>query len=245
MTPMLRAAAALTVVGKVRNRNEDCAAVDGQRVCDGVLGVFAFDDASHLFVVADGMGGHANGEVASALAVATLNGFAGRLRDPTSCVEALRITNDRIYEEMSREKALIGMGTTIVGFVVRRQTLIWFNVGDSRAYLYRGGDLRQLTTDHVPDEIRGLANRRSHAITQSLGGSIRPARVVPAVGIEKIYRGDKLLLCTDGLTDVVCEDRITCTLRLAETPDKAVRDLVAATLAAGAPDNVTVLVVVL
>jgi serine/threonine protein phosphatase PrpC len=240
-----RVVACFSSAGQVRGHNEDCAAIDGHRVRDGTLEVFPLKGPRHVLLVADGMGGHAKGEVASASALRLIGEFVGQLDEPSSCVEVLRAINRRLYDEMHADKALLGMGTTIVGLVIRGESLTWFNVGDSRAYLYRSNCLRQITIDHVPEDPANSRGRRSHAITQSLGGGLHPIEVWPAVGTMDILPGDRLMACSDGLTDVVDDKAIANILNRVQMPEASVRCLFEATLKGGAPDNITVIVAAL
>lgn len=133
-------AAGVSNVGLVRALNEDCISVDrdvlsSERNWQATLG-----DGPHLFLLADGMGGHAKGEVASRLVIDYVNNRAWELRDVASCVEVLRDANRYIYDQTHAVPDRLGMGSTIVGFCVEGSAATWFNVGDSRAYRWRGGD---------------------------------------------------------------------------------------------------------
>ncbi len=210
-----------------------------------------------LFVVADGVGGNAAGEVASALCVETVLAGAAdgeaaadwatenvltRLEE--ACSEASR----RVYEAAG-EGGRSGMATTLVAVHVRHGGAHLAHVGDSRAYLIRQRQIHQLTEDHsflnemkrTGREAAALAqgDRRRHMITRAVG--IYPT-VQPSVAALDLLDGDRLLLCTDGLTDVVPAARI---LELAVDADleDATQHLIAAAIGAGGPDNVTVLLI--
>lgn len=216
--------AATTNVGRQRRRNEDAHLVDLAR---------------GLLVVADGMGGHPAGDVASAIAVertdqdlvalAADDPHTGRMRTIGAAVRAAHVDVRSAAEEDPGKR---GMGTTLViahiDEVARLLTLA--NVGDSRAYLLRDGKARQLTTDDVWSGVFG------RTLTQAIGAS---EAVDPEVIEVEIEPGDRLLLCTDGLTDELAEERIGELLRTPDL-DEAGEALVAAALAAGGHDNVTV-----
>jgi protein phosphatase len=217
----------------------------------------------HVFLVADGMGGHLAGEVASALSVATIEAFTLHLLRRFSNLRAtdeetvlkdfqaaLRQADDRLAEESAHHPQFKGMGTTLTMAFVSGWKLFVFHAGDSRCYLYRDGALRQLTADHTiaaemarhgaikPEEV--ARNRFRHYVTNVLGGNERGVRV----DVEKIdlQTGDAILLCTDGLTDVVPDDRIAAALAEESDPATACARLVAGANDAGGPDNVTAVV---
>jgi PPM family protein phosphatase len=224
-----------------RDHNEDCAAVSGNILSEGHLSTFTIGLDGNLLIVADGMGGHAKGEVASALTIKGLNKLAPSIIDLESCIDAIRIVNRELYDAMSRDEALRGMGTTVAGIVLHQRSALWFNVGDSRAYLYRGR-LKQLTRDHVPDGDTAPRSHRSHAITQSLGGYHKLSEVWPAAGQISITPGDKILLCSDGLTDLVSDKEIELHMQEGDTPKQMTCKLVNTALSRGAPDNVTIII---
>ncbi|MEO7026742.1 MAG: protein phosphatase 2C domain-containing protein [Caulobacteraceae bacterium] len=226
----------------MRSSNEDTLSVDGAIIPHEELQEFLLTgDTDHLLLVADGMGGHAKGEVASQLALASMNASWRRSHPEFDPAPAIRRANERVYAEMARDHTRRGMGATLAGLHLRSVEGCWFNVGDSRLYHYRAGRLRQVSVDHVPraDTIAGRA--RSHRITQAIGGGHAPVDVQPAVGVVEFYRGDRILLCTDGLTDVLADQEIaTINAECATVSETAIR-LKAAVFDAGAPDNVTCL----
>jgi protein phosphatase len=217
------------------------------------------NEDSHLkgdtvFAVADGLGGHQAGEVASAAAVAPLADLDGRdLGGPVEAAEALvaavREANRAIMEQAAADPDQWGMGTTLTAAaVVGGRDLQLAHVGDSRAYLLRGGELRQLTTDHTV--IAELVRRGHLSPAQA---ALHPERSVltRAVGLDpdlqvdtpaavQLQPADQVLLCSDGLTEVVADQRIAAVLTAAGGGDDACRSLVAAANDAGGPDNVTV-----
>lgn len=236
--------AALSDTGRVRQHNEDAVLVR---------------PAKRLFAVADGMGGHVAGEVASALAVATLDealdgvdaasesadALAGRL------VRAVQRANERILERGRREPATRGMGTTltVVAFPASAEgTCALAHVGDSRAYRYRAQRLELLTRDHTwvqdevdagrlhPDEARG--HPYSNVLSRVLG---LPDLEGVEAGQVDLQAGDLLLLCSDGLTAMLDEAAIGDLLAVHSDLDEAATALVDAANARGGVDNITVL----
>lgn len=225
-------AAARSDIGRVRENNEDAA------LC-----------LDHVVAVADGMGGHAGGEVAAALAITLIEAaFTGRSVD--ELVAAVRAANRAIAERADTMAGLEGMGTTIcaAGAIADGQVAV-VNVGDSRAYLFRDGELRQLTDDHsVTGELvrRGELTAAAAAehphrnvLTRALGVG---STVDVDAALHDLHSGDRLLLCTDGLFNELTADEITSVL--GSTPDAAAAAdaLVDIALAHGGHDNVTAVV---
>jgi len=214
----------------------------------------------HLFIVADGMGGEEGGEEASALAVTTIEDLLLRtlhwffqLQGDAVLEEfqlALRTADERIFEETRRQPALRGMGTTVTLAYVVGRLLYVAHVGDSRCYLRRGEQLHQLTRDHtvvdellqqhVIDEEAARQHPMRHLITNSLGGPEPGVR--PEVHRLPLEPGDMLLLCTDGLTEMVPQPEIATTLASTGSPAEACDRLVARANELGGVDNVTVIV---
>jgi len=228
----------VTDPGKVRKNNEDCLLVG-----EGL------DDT--LFVVADVIGGFEAGEVASSIAVDVLKDLA-----PSAPLEgAIREANRRILAAARGDERFSGMGTTVVAmrFNGRREEPVAeiSHVGDSRAYLLRGGDLKPVTEDHslVAELVRSGDLTRARAsehpqknlITRALGAE---EEVEVDTAVLPVEPGDRLVLCSDGLSDMVSEAKILDLLASsADDPKKAARALVRAALDAGGLDNVTVVVV--
>ena len=228
----------VTDAGKVRQNNEDAMLIgDGE------------DET--LFVVADGIGGFEAGEVASSLAVEVLRD----LQPGEPFKAAIGEANRRIVAAGRGDEKLSGMGTTIVavrfGGTQREPVAEVAHVGDSRAYLLRGGDMMPVTEDHslVAELVRSGDLTRDQAaehpqknlITRALGAD---EEVDVDTAILPVEAGDRILLCSDGLSDMVHEDGIS--LILAESPDdpeKAARGLLSAALDAGGNDNITVVVI--
>jgi PPM family protein phosphatase len=218
------------------------------------------NEDSHLrgrsvFAVADGLGGHQGGEVASAMAVEPLAALDGRtFADARAAAEALaggiREANQSILQRGRSDPGLWGMGTTVTAAAVAADRVLQLaHVGDSRAYLLRpGAPLRQLTTDHtVVEEAveRGLLTRRQAAVHPQRGVVTRAVGLDPEVRVDlpeplELEPGDQVLLCSDGLTEVVDDDQIAGVLADRADGDDACRALIAAANQAGGPDNVTV-----
>lgn len=247
---MLITACGRTDAGRKRPRNEDA---------------FAIEPALGLLVVADGMGGHARGEVASSLAVDTIRGFIGRAsrQDPgldwpvdvdpdrsfaASCLHAaIHLANARVHEAASTRDDLAGMGTTVVAGLVRDGRLAYAGVGDSRVYLARAGAVTQLTRDDswIETAVSGglvaeadrLTHPLAHVLLQAIGTE---AKVDVEVGEVTLEPDHRILLCSDGLTATLSDARIAEVLAACPDDETACPALVAAANANGGPDNVTV-----
>ncbi len=208
-----------------------------------------------LFVVADGMGGHSGGEVASALAVQVSEEIVS---DPEALERAPQEVLHKVYEEASRriyDKAanenpeLAGMGTTMVMCYIRKKHIYIANVGDSRCYLFKKPDLWQLTEDHslineqiragvlTEDTAKNLVGR--NVITRSVGYE---RDVSPDVIEREIFPGEMYILCSDGLSGLVPDDKIAYLLNH-NPPEKVAQVCVQQALANGGDDNVTVVVI--
>jgi serine/threonine protein phosphatase PrpC len=221
---------AFTHVGRVRAGNED-AIVVGEWISDPEM-TAPFTLSQRLAdplvcAVADGMGGHAAGEVASRYAARCLGGesYDG---GAGAVAEALHAINAELYQAMAGEPSLAGMGTTVAGLVLWPTELVWFNVGDSRVYCCDGA-LTQVSIDDVPAQAF-----KTGVITQSLGGSLALKRVAPHVGREPLPVPSRWLICSDGLTDMLSDAEIArC---LGEAPDAANDNLAGQGVEGGAPE---------
>ena len=232
MTLVWRFAAA-SDVGLLREGNED-SAYAGPR----------------LLAVADGMGGHAAGEVASAAAIAALQGLDASVNGDTErrLRRAVEAANETLKAMVAADSELSGMGTTVTAAVADGERFLLGHIGDSRAYLLRDGDLEQLTHDHtfvqqLVDEGRIAAADAAHhphrsVITRALDGR---ERVDLDVTSYDVHPGDRLLLCSDGLSGVVRDETLREVLAGGE-PEDAVQRLVDLALRGGGPDNITVIV---
>lgn len=219
---------------------------------------FGFDPETGVFVVCDGMGGHASGEVASSLSVDTILAFfreeahqAVCQRQPaTALAEALKLANSRIRNIAGSNPAGAGMGTTAVCVLVRGRRFWTSHVGDSRLYHLSEGSIRQLTQDHtlVAEYVRNgvLAEHEAanssvrHIITRALGTA---ETVDPEVSCRQASPGDTLLLTTDGLTMYLGADKIQGIIDSATSLEHACDRLIMAAKQAGGEDNVTCLLI--
>jgi protein phosphatase len=205
-----------------------------------------------LFVVADGMGGHNGGEVASALAVRILEEFlSGEERvDTNALAEGFRRANDGILTTAEGSPEYEGMGTTVVTAIAREDRLVYGSVGDSRLYLWRRGRLTQLTKDDswvsrvLPADVQGSAELSTHPMRHVLTKVVGVrSDLDPSVGHCRFEAGDSLLLCSDGLHGTLRDDAIARAMGSDAGVDAIAQGLVDQALAGGATDNVTVVVV--
>ncbi|MDO8847039.1 MAG: Stp1/IreP family PP2C-type Ser/Thr phosphatase [Coriobacteriia bacterium] len=220
-------------VGLVRTDNED-----------------AFLVAPPLFAVADGLGGHQAGEIASSIAIDELLENAPRTADSKALGRAVRRANAAVIQAAEIGRGRSGMGTTLTAAMIEGTRIALAHVGDSRAYLLHLGTLEQVTQDHsmVADLVRSgqltAEESRHHpnrsVITRALGSD--PNMLADSYDVQAA-EGDRLLLATDGLTSMVTDDDIARVLASEPTPKDAVDALVDRALAAGGHDNVTAVVV--
>lgn len=232
---------ASTHVGRVRASNEDrCRTPSWNTFGANESWIGRIDRPGGWAVVADGMGGHGAGEIASETAVRALAGLLGGANSPSQIASAVMAANHAVHDAMTGPGGRPAMGTTVVGIRMGVDNGTVFNVGDSRAYLLRDRELRMLSVDHTPTP-GSTSSARSHALTQSLGGTLTKRMLSPHVESFAPRQGDIVLLCTDGLTDLVDDDRIAVILR--QKPPQPAEALVNAALQAGGRDNVTVVVV--
>lgn len=230
-------AAARTHIGLVRKRNEDSLYV-GQ----------------HLIAVADGMGGHVSGDIASSTVIDALRPY-DRLVKPAELSDtlghAVYAANKALLDKTTASPELKGMGSTLVALLWSGTSAVIANVGDSRAYLFRdagprknGSRLVQITEDHtygnlVADaaDVPNLAER----ITRFLDG--RPDGRSPDLTLRHLRAGDRFLLCSDGLSSYVPHQLICETIAARQNPDETADHLVTLSLNHGGPDNITVIVI--
>ncbi|GAA1899076.1 PP2C family protein-serine/threonine phosphatase [Streptantibioticus ferralitis] len=238
------AVSALSHVGLVREHNEDSLAVGPWTLCGTVTDnpqTLLFPFGTPLAVaVADGLGGQPGGEVASALTVRRLS-RVGRALDTESAVrEALNACNHDVYAAAEANPDLLTMGTTVAGVVVLPESVLAFNVGDSRVFHIGQDGLRQLSVDDNPPLAPG--QRTTPIVTQTLGGTIEFSEVHPHVLRHPLTEDARYLVCTDGLTDPVPDDVLERLLREYED-GRAAFELWKAAIEAGGPDNITLAVV--
>jgi serine/threonine protein phosphatase PrpC len=238
-------------VGLVRTNNEDS---------------FRILEPLNLFVLSDGMGGEAHGEIASALAVetivkycldgkddsgSTLHGQADRnWSEKTKRLEsAVHLANDRICQSAQQHPEQRGMGATLTAAWIDGAKLSIAHVGDSRAYLLRAGNLQQLTADHslVAEQVRrGILTPVEAEKSEMQSVLLRALGAQPDIEVDAeehtLFPRDIILLCSDGLTRMVTDPEIAGTLQSETDPEKAARRLVDLANEGGGQDNVTVIV---
>ena len=230
--------AALSDVGLVRSNNQD----------SGYAG-------PHLVVVADGMGGHAGGDVASSLVVAALAPLDGESHGPDEALGLLESSIDNarldLVERSEQTPELAGMGTTVTALLRSGNTLAMAHLGDSRAYLLRDGVLNQVTTDHTfvqhlvdtgritPEEAEYHPQR--NVVMRVLGDF--DVDLTPDMSVREARPGDRWMLCSDGLSGFVSLETLEQTLISVEDTDECAERLLHLALRAGSTDNVTVVVV--
>jgi protein phosphatase len=244
-------ACGLSDVGLTRSHNEDC---------------FDIDPDHQVYVVADGMGGHSHGEVASRIAVKAIRDFVDQTSDHDTTwpfaydsrlkrhsnrlKAAIRIAHDKVLRAIRQDGSLVGMGTTVVGVLVDDSTAAVAHVGDSRVYRLRQGKLDLLTQDHTwvneqvvagyLSEEQARAHPLKNVVTRALGGEADVLVDVKEFGIEA---GDIFLLCSDGLTTMLADADIEERLKSGAPPDQICRSLVRDANARGGLDNITVVLV--
>ena len=234
----------ITDKGIVRPQNEDSFRL-----------LLAPDGRSGVAVLCDGMGGEQSGEIASALAADAFVSYAEeglRLSPDSDCAqiarESVSYANLQVYDRAMRDRSCRGMGTTLVGVVWREEDIAVVNVGDSRCYWFADGYIQQVTRDHsfvqelidngtiTPGEARSHPHR--NLITRALGLERQMRSDIFRLDTAE---GDKLLLCSDGLSNVVGEEELLSLTNAASSLENAAEVLLALALERGAPDNVTVL----
>ena len=229
---MTLAAVAVTDIGQLRGRNEDSLLLDR--------------DAS-LFAVADGMGGHAAGDVASQTAIAA---FGATFRETRSVLAAMKSANRAVHERSAREPEHTGMGTTLTGLHIFGNTAFVAHVGDSRLYRLRDAALEQLTTDHtvVQDMIDQGTLSKNDAMRHPLSSMLkRSLGLRPEVDVDvfqaDIAAGDIFMLCSDGLTGMVTDDDVRAMLMQPKELAAIASELIEAANLRGGLDNITVALV--
>ncbi len=244
--------AAKTDVGMKRTHNED---------------YFALIEDEQLFMVADGMGGHASGEVASKLAAEVMGEFYRHSKDQDATwpyrydhnlsyvenrlVASIRLANAKIHESAAKNPQLRGMGTTVVSFIIKGNAAFVAHVGDSRVYRVRDGVIHLLTRDHSlledykearPDMTEEEARNFPHknVITRALG--MRDSVVVDIARVD-LEDGDRFVLCSDGLSGMLTDEQIRDITKRNEDLEAAVGELIDRANEAGGTDNITAMVV--
>ena len=237
--------ASLSHIGRVRQRNEDTAGFSRP------TGRKEREERGSIFVVADGMGGHRGGDIASRIAVDTVIAtyYASNETNPKRALQqSYSEANQAILDKSRSEVDLFGMGTTCTTMVVINSDAYFAHVGDSRAYVLRDGELTQITEDHslvgemvksgiISDED-ALNHPKRNVITRSLGTHPDLIADFPASPFE-LKDGDVFLLCTDGLTSLVNDSELREVLA-SQSPSDACNSLVERANLAGGKDNITV-----
>jgi serine/threonine protein phosphatase PrpC len=242
----------VTDLGRVRSNNEDC---------------FRIVEPLNLFVLSDGMGGEAHGEVASALAVETIvkycmeggadpgvaqigNTDLAWSEKTKRLTTAVHLANKNIYESAEAHPEQHGMGATLTAAWIDGSKLSIAHVGDSRAYLLRGGTLQQLTSDHslVAEQVRrGILTAAEAEESEMQSVLLRALGALPDIEVDTeehvLFARDILLLCCDGLTRMVTEPEIAGTLQVETDPAKAAERLIELANERGGVDNITVIVI--
>ncbi len=229
---------AISHTGKVRSNNQD----------SGYSG-------SNLFAVADGMGGHAGGDVASSLAIHRLkhldHAYASTAEAESALRDAIADTAAELIDTVAARPELAGMGTTVSAIIMVDDHAVIAHIGDSRVYLYRDGALTQITTDHTfvqrlvdsgritPEEARYHPRR---SVLMRVLGDMDPDPEIDAF-VMQTQPGDRWLICSDGLSGVVDDAHTTKVLAQGQAPGRTADLLLKQALDAGAPDNVTIVIV--
>jgi serine/threonine protein phosphatase PrpC len=243
--------AGVTDVGKKRNHNED---------------TFLIVEDESLYMVADGMGGHASGEVASKLAVQTMKEFfVATSADPEATwpykmdknvgyeenrlITGIKLANRRIYEASRQESRLRGMGTTLVSLFISRDGCLIGHVGDSRVYKLRDGKLDQLTEDH---SLLNDYKKMKEMSEEEIAGFPHKNVIVRALGMKESVKvdtildppkmGDTYILCSDGLSGPVGDEQIESILSSTKDLKSACKQLIETANQHGGPDNITVVI---
>lgn len=234
-------------LGQVRDNQEDSLRIylPEQQVVQ--------EEKGALFIVADGVGGHQAGDVASAFATEVLTNayYASASHNVEDALrEAVAAANTHIYQEAQARASQAGMGSTCVVVALRGNHIGVANVGDSRAYILRGGKLTQISQDHswVADQVRSgqLSQEEAHAsqfrnvLTQALGSG---EQVEPSVRGQNLRASDVILLCSDGLTTMLDDDEIAAFIAQYDDPQEACNMLVEAANHRGGKDNISIIIV--
>lgn len=233
-------AVAKTDIGLVRQTNEDSFGIT----------------KPYLYIVADGMGGHLAGEVASGIAVKTIADYISEQKDgdyesfEAILAQAVEKANQQIYEKAQSDGAFMGMGTTVSIIFICGEKIYWAHVGDSRIYLLRDARLRQITKDHslvgkllangsiTKEEARVHPQR--NMLTRAVGVA---SDVKIDTGVEEVRQNDRWLLCTDGLTNMLSDEDILYFIEQGKELQSALDGLFIAALDAGGTDNITAVLI--
>ncbi|WP_189599762.1 PP2C family protein-serine/threonine phosphatase [Streptomyces lateritius] len=239
------AVTALSHAGLVREHNEDSLVVGPWTLCGTVTEspqTLLFPLGRPLVVaVADGLGGQPAGEVASELVVLRLAAAGPDLDGAESLGEAVEACNRAVYAAAAGRPELTTMGTTVAGVLLLEDSVLAFNVGDSKVFHTGQDGLRQVSVDDSPPPTPG--RRTTSAVTQTLGGNRLPGSVTPHVADFPLPPGERCLVCSDGLTDPLPDEEIEELLRAHDDDGRAAYELWKAAIEAGGPDNITLALV--
>ena len=222
--------------GLVRKENEDA---------------FCIEKDLGLLAIADGMGGHASGEVASKMAIEILRNSLKKEGEPVPdrLNSGVKLANKMIYEASRSQSQLNGMGTTLTAVQFDGNRLSIAHVGDSRAYLIRGGVIEQLTDDHMivfEQMARGMITREEAARSDMRNILSKALGIAPEVDVDMeeltVSEGDQLVLCSDGLSELISDDEILAEVQSSNRPDLVCNELVDLANQRGGEDNITVIV---
>lgn len=233
----------ITDVGKKRLLNEDSVCVREEHV--GAL--------QNFFMVADGMGGHKAGDRASSEAVEVMIKAIeeSQVQDPKMVLEnALEAANRQVFQDAEGSEELEGMGTTVVAATIQDNQLYAMNVGDSRLYLMSDGEIRQITIDHslveemvrkgVLTKERARNHPKKNIITRAVGVT---ATVEPDFFVVNLKPGDKILMCSDGLSNMLEDEELLRITSLEGTPEEKARMMVEKANDNGGKDNISVILI--
>jgi len=222
--------------GLVRKENEDA---------------FCIEKDLGLLAIADGMGGHASGEVASKMAIEILKDSLKKEGEPLPdrLNSGVKLANKSIYDASHSQSRLNGMGTTLTALQLNGNRLSIAHVGDSRAYLFRGGVIEQITDDHtiVSEQVaRGMMTREEAARSDMRNILSRALGIAPEVDVDieelTVSEGDQLVLCSDGLSELISDDEILSEVQSSNRPEIVCDELVNLAIQRGGEDNITVIV---
>jgi PPM family protein phosphatase len=235
---------ALSHSGLVRDHNEDSLAIGPWTLCAGETETpqtLVFPIHTPLIVaVADGLGGHPGGDVASSLVVRELARAGHLLTSEAELREVLQACNRGVYSVAENQPSLTAMGTTVAGVLVKEDHVFAFNVGDSRVYSFGPEGLQRRSTDDSPPLEPG--QQYTTIVTQTLGGGSTYTPVDPHVSTNPVSPNVRWLVCTDGVSDLVPENTIA-DLMDKHDDSRAAFELWKAAIEAGGPDNITLAIV--
>ncbi len=233
--------------GMVRDHNEDAILVSRQLLRDNEVNTSAFlgKDERYVVAVCDGLGGQNAGEIASMDAVEQLSRRVDTLRSEQSIERIRQVMTDWVKDEHSYllftgkdDACMDGMGTTLVGLLFYEGHICWMNCGDSRLYRMRNGILRQISSDHSLIKVTHNS-ADAHVILNCLGGGAEEVFLDFVDMTSEVLEGDRFLLCSDGLTDMLSDEMIENKLKVTDNAN----DLVEAAIQEGGLDNVSVCLV--